>query len=81
MGIPINAENGRRVLTVIHNSDELSNPQYDIEWQGSFREALAYTQANYYEGGYEIIFRDPGSALKGEKIERSGRKRGKREGS
>ena len=67
--IPTNVENGRRVLTVIHNSDEVINPRYDKEWEGSFREALAFTQRHHFEGGYEIVFRDPGSALKGEKFE------------
>ena len=57
----INQESGRKVLTVVHNSDldTLKNDNYAKELKGSLREALRYTQKDNFEGGYEIVFVNP----------------------
>ena len=62
----INQESGRKVLTVVHNSDldTLSNDDYANEWKGSLREALHYTQKDNFEGGYEIVFVSPQDAIR-----------------
>ena len=62
----INKESGRKVLTVVHNSDldTLNNDNYAKEKKGSLREALRYTQTDNFEGGYEIVFVSPQDAIR-----------------
>ena len=52
----INKETGRKVLTVVHNSDldTLNNGNYENELKGSLREALRYTQKDNFEGGFAV---------------------------
>ena len=62
----INQETGRKVLTVVHNSDldTLNNDNFAKEKKGSLREALRYTQKDNFEGGYEIVVVNPRDATR-----------------